>query len=299
MVLSREGRAWSISLDELESLTLASRQGRSLRYTCALRQQSVFQMLRQIMTIGRFVVLEAWRTRLPWVAAIAFVLVLGLSLFVKELAVTESARVQIAFLAALARLAAVFITTLYLVSTMAREFNDRVVDLTLSLELPRASYVLGKFVGYASVTVAIGSVCGLLILPFTHDAGLLAWTSTLVLELWIIVALSLFCIISFNQVMPAASFVLAFYLLARSIGAIQLISASPLLDDQSLAHRVTAGLLRGLAYLLPGLDRFSETVWLVDEFAGIGSIAIAFGQTLIYVPLLISAALFDFHRKNF
>lgn len=250
------------------------------------------------MTIARFVVLEAWRTRLPWIAAIAFALALGSSLFVKELAITESSRVQIAFLATLTRLAAVFITSLHIVSTLAREFNDRVVDLTLALELPRTSYILGKFLGYAAVTVAVAAAAGLLLAPFTQGAGLLVWTSTLALELWIVAALSVFCIITFNQIMPAASFVLAFYLLARSIGAIQLISASPLLADRSLAHDFATLLLNALAYLLPSLDRFTETAWLVDGGAGAASLGNAVGQTLAYVPLLISAALFDFHRKN-
>jgi hypothetical protein len=256
-------------------------------------------MFGQVMTIGRFVVLEAWRTRLPWVTAVALALVLGLSLFVKEIAITESNRVQIAFLAGLTRLAAVFITSLHIVSTMARDFNDHVVDLTLAIELPRASYVLGKFVGYAIVTTAIAVSAGLLLMPFTQGYGLLAWTSTLMLELWIVVALSLFCIITFNQVMPAASFVLAFYLLARSIGAIQLISASPLIAGQSFAYLFADWLLNTLAYLLPALDRFTQTGWLVGASAGAASVGGAVGQTLTYVPLLIGAALFDFHRKNF
>lgn len=255
-------------------------------------------MFGQVLTIARFVVLEAWRTRLPWIAAIAFALALGLSLFVKELAITESSRVQIAFLAALTRLAAVFITSLHIVSTLAREFNDRVVDLTLALELPRTSYVLGKFLGHAAVAIAVAAAAGLVLVPFTQGTGILVWTSTLVLELWIVVALSVFCVITFNQIMPAASFVLAFYLLARSIGSIQLISASPLLADRSLAHVFAAWLLNALAYLLPALDRFSETAWLVGGGNGIAGLGKAVGQTLAYVPLLICAALFDFHRKN-
>jgi hypothetical protein len=255
-------------------------------------------MLRQVLIIGRFVMLEAWRTRLPWITVIAFALALGVSIFVKELAITESDRVQVAFLAALTRLAAVFITSLHIVSTLAREFNDRVVDLTLALELPRTSYVLGKLAGYAIVTVALATAAGLLLIPVAQGPGLLAWTGTLICELWIVVALSIFCIITFNQVMPAASFVLAFYLLSRSIGAMQLISASPLLPDRSFAHRVADSVLNALAYLLPSLDRFTETDWLVGGSPGAAGLIAAFGQTLAYVPLLTSAALVDFHRRN-
>lgn len=255
-------------------------------------------MLGQILIIGRFVVLEAWRTRLPWIIGIAFALAMSLSFFVKELAITESSRVQISFLAVLTRLAVVFITSLHIVSTLAREFNDRVVDLTLALELPRTSYVLGKFTGYAVVTAILAAGAGLVLAPVVEGPGLLTWTVTLMFELWIVVALSIFCIITFSQVMPAAGFVLAFYLLARSIGAIQLIGASPLLADQSLAHRFADVLLNALAYLLPALDRFSETAWLVGGSPSTADLISALGQTLVYVPLVTSAALVDLYRKT-
>jgi Cu-processing system permease protein len=264
-----------------------------------LGQQSAFHIGHQIIIIGRFVVLEAWRTRLPWIALVALGLMVGAGVFIKELAVTESGRVEIGFIATLTRLAAVFIASLYTISSMAREFNDRVVDLTLALELPRASYVLGKFAGYAAVATAIGSLAGLLLGPFAFESGLLVWTTSLVLELWIVVALSLFCISTFNQVMPAASFVLAFYLLARSVGAIQLISASPLLASSGILHRLTSIFLEALGYVLPSLDRFGQTDWLVNGGARSGDIAFVLGQSFIFLPLLVSAALFDFHRRNF
>lgn len=256
-------------------------------------------MWHQIITIGRFVALEAWRTRLPWITVTALAITVGVSLFVKELAITESFRVQIAFLAGIARLSAVFITSLYVVSTMAREFNDRVADLTLALELPRSSYLLGKLLGYGAIAIVISLAAGSLLLPLAGGSGLLAWTCSLALELMIVVTLSLFCIITFNQVMPAAGFVLAFYVLARSVGAAQLISASPLLANQGLAHRFADGVLHALAFVLPELDRFTQTTWLVHGGGNLGSLSMSLGQTVVYVPLLAAAALFDFHRRNF
>jgi ABC-type transport system involved in multi-copper enzyme maturation permease subunit len=293
--------AWVFNLSErlLHAQPRETRHGGRFYIICGFSQQSAFHMLHQIIIISRFVILEAWRTRLPWIIVTALAVAAGISMFVKELAITESNRVEVAFLAELARLSGVFITALYVVSTMAREFNDRVADLTLSLELPRASYVLGKLVGYGTVTIAISVAAGMLLLPFAHGTGLLTWTLSLVLELWVVVALSLFCIITFNQVMPAASFVLAFYVLARSVGAMQLIGSSPLLSNEGLTHRFTQGLLNALAYALPGLDRFTQTSWLADGGANLGSVGIALGQTVVYVLLLVAAALFDFHRKNF
>lgn len=256
-------------------------------------------MGQQVLSIGCFVVLEAWRTRLPVIAAIALSVVFGVALFVQQLAITEGNRVETAFLAALTRLAAVFITSLYIISTMAREFNDRVADLTLALELPRHTYILGKLVGYATVAVGLAFAAGLVLSIVAPAIGVVAWTISLLLELWIVVALSLFCIITFNQVMPAASFVLAVYVLARSISGIRLIAASPLVADQGLAFRFLDGLVNAIAYVLPGLDEFTRTEWLVDRGASLVAVAPAAGQTAIYVTLIVAAALFDFQRRDF
>jgi len=71
-------------------------------------------------------------------------------------------------------------------------------------------------------------------------AAALQWGASLALELAIVVALGLFCIVTFSQLMPAASFMLAFYLLARALTAIRLMSAHPLVDADSLSHSSSA-----------------------------------------------------------
>ena len=62
--------------------------------------------------------------------------------------------------------------------------------------------------------------------------GLALWGVSLACELLLVVALTLFCALTFAQVMPAVSFVAAFYLLARMIGAIRLIAGSDLLPQR-------------------------------------------------------------------
>ena len=66
---------------------------------------------RQIATIARFTLIEAFRTRLPWLFAIVLALILGAAYFVQQLAITESARLQIGFSAAATRFAAVAAST--------------------------------------------------------------------------------------------------------------------------------------------------------------------------------------------
>ncbi len=98
--------------------------------------------------------------------------------------------------------------------------------------------------------------------------------------------------------MPAVSFVAAFYLLARSIGAIRLIAGSDLLPHREWTQRALGWMVDGMALLLPDLSRFTSTAWLVNGSEGLPAIAFVAAQTAIYGSLIILAGLFDLYRKN-
>ena len=127
----------------------------------------------------------------------------------------------------------------------------------------------------------------------------LAWGCSLALELLIIAALSVFCITTFTQPLPAAAFVTAFYLLARSITAIQLMSASSLLAVDGFGQKASAMLADALALALPRMDAFTQTAWLVNDAVAQPALFNIFLQTTAYVGLLLAAAMFDLYRKNF
>jgi ABC-type transport system involved in multi-copper enzyme maturation permease subunit len=254
---------------------------------------------RQIAAIARYTLLEALRTRLPRLVVLAAALLFAASFFVAEIAVTENARMQAGFYAACARLAAVFIAALYVLTSMTREFNDKGLDIVLALDLPRSHYILGKLCGFAAIgalTAAAACVPALWLAP---AAAVLQWGLSLALEIGVVISLALFCVITFNQIMPAASFVAAFYLLARSLTAIRLMSAHPLTDAGSASHQVFAWTVEALALLMPALDGWTRTAWLVDAAPSWPEIAGIAAHGALYVALLAAAAMFDFYRKNF
>src|SRR6266850_1159187 len=113
---------------------------------------------RRIGAIARYTVLEAWRNRLFALTVVAVTLLTLLSLFARELAVTESGRLQTAILAATLRVASVFLMALYILNGLTREFNDKVLELMLSLDLPRPGYLMGKFLGFAIVALAVTAI---------------------------------------------------------------------------------------------------------------------------------------------
>jgi hypothetical protein len=53
-----------------------------------------------------------------------------------------------------------------------------------------------------------------------------------------------------------------------------------------------------LALVMPALDRFSQSAWLVDGAAGWAMIGVCVLQAMLYTVLLVAAAMFDFYRRN-
>jgi ABC-type transport system involved in multi-copper enzyme maturation permease subunit len=255
-------------------------------------------LLRKVAIIARFTLLEAWRTRLPWVACGTCGVLLLASLMVQHVAIAETTRMQTGFLAAALRLACVFLLSLHVASSMVREFNDKNVDLLLAMDLPRAGYYLGRFAGFAAIAACLAALSGATMLLVLHDAAVAWWSVSLAFELLLIAALSLFCVITFVQIMAAITFVVAFYLLARGLGAVRLLSQSPLLSPGEWTNRAVSGTVDAMSWVLPDLSRFTLTTWLVDQPPGWHALGFVASQSLIYAALLVCAGLFDLYRKN-
>lgn len=252
----------------------------------------------QIRAIAFYTVLEVRRNHLLWVVVLTIFAAVGLAGLLAQVAITETQQIQSAFLGAFLRWAAVFIVSLTVITGMVREFNDKGFELVLSLPLPRAGYLFGKLLGYAAVAllVAVSMTLPLLIVVPPDQAAL--WGVSLGCELLLVCALSLLCMLTLNQTLPAFVVVAAFYLLARSISAIQLMGQGPLIDATSWTQQVVQWLVDAIALVLPNLDQFTATDWLVYHSGMPTALLPIFGQSLVYLVLLAGAGMFDLYRKN-
>jgi ABC-type transport system involved in multi-copper enzyme maturation permease subunit len=251
-----------------------------------------------ITAIGKYTALEALRTRVPGTALLALVLLVCASLFIRELAVFEAMRFQTGFYAAAARLVAVFLTSVYVLASITREFNDKGLEVVLALDVPRTHYICGKLAGFMVVAMFIAVVMSLPLWILAPAGAACTWTASLMIELALIAALSLFCVVTFSQLLPAAGFVAAFYLLARCITAMRLMGAHPISGEDTPSQQFASALVEGLGYLLPALDQWTATSWLVDSPPEPVQLLGIFLQGMVYLTLLTAAALFDFHRRS-
>ena len=248
-----------------------------------------------VASLAKLTLLEAVRNRVLWLAVAVIVVAFGLAQFLSQVGITETREIQIVLVAALLRVAAAFIVAVFVITSMVRESTDKITELLLSLPTPRAAYFFGKFTGYASVAAILALVCALPLLPFAKTLGLALWTASLVCELLIVTAVSLFCARERTQNRLTA--VTGFYLLSRSMAAMQIIAGAPL-HEQTFTDQVVGAVVALIALLLPSLDSMTQTTWLLGGAPG-NVLAAVFGQTVIYLVLICSAALFDLYRKNF
>lgn len=253
---------------------------------------------RSMSTIARFSLLETRRTRLPWIWAAVVAAIVAASLFVHQIAITESDRLQWTFYAAGVRLAGVLTLALYITSSMLRELNEKGLDMLLALDVPRGAYVAGKLAAFCAIALAMALLAAI---PLAASRPLFvaaAWGASYACELAIVGAFALFCALSFAHLVPAALLTVGFYLLARSIDALRLMAESALLGEMTPARSLFELGLEALALLLPALGRFTATEWVAAAHVDGGVLATIALQSAIYVALLFGACLFDFERRE-
>ena len=248
------------------------------------------------LILGRLVLIEARRGGLAWLAALALVAGVALSAFLAELAITESRLLQAAVVAALLRIAAVFLLAAQVVASVRREIDDRRLELMLALPLSRPAQYLGRLAGFIALGIVLAAVFASPLLLWARPAAVLAWGLSLALELALVGAAALFFAMTLGQVVSALAATAGLYLLARSVSAMQAIASGPLAED-TVAHELARRAVEAVALLLPGLDRVTRTEWLLYATPDARSYVLLLGGMLVYLVLLTVAGVFDFARR--
>jgi len=255
-------------------------------------------MKRSTATIARYVLLESLRSGLPWLAAACALGALGLAGFLSQVAITEAAALQASVAGALLRACAVFLIAAHVVTSVAREANDKGVELALALPLSRPAWYLGKLVGYVCVGALLATAFALPLLLWAPPASVAPWWLSLAAETALAAALALFFASSLAHPVAAIAATLGFYVLARAIPAVQAIAAGPLAGETSGAS-ATRWAIDALALVLPRLDVLTRGDWLLYGAPAAGELAPTILGLALYVLLLTAAGLFDLSRRNF
>ena len=250
-----------------------------------------------MLTIAYFTLLEALRCRLLLLMLMVVAGLFGLAQFLGELSITETRQAQASVTASLLRVFSICATCLFVISSVQRELDDKGLELVLSLPLPRHAYLFGKLTGFAGFSLCVAVLAALPLFLYAPAAAVGCWMLSLFCEQLLLAAFSLLCLLAFANISLAFTSAMAFYLLSRSMEALRLLSAAPVLVSDANSQVLMNFLVNALALLLPDLHAFTRSEWLVYgvDAGAVGTVLI---QTLVYLPVLLSAGLFDLYRKN-
>lgn len=248
--------------------------------------------MQPVLAIAGFTIVEARRNGLGWVIAAAALAALAAALFAGALALTETREMRAAVGAPVLRLAAVFIVAGFVATSIGREKDDRVRDVLLALPITRAQFAWARLAGFIAVAWIIALLCGLVALAFAAPAQVLSWAFTLGCELSIVAAFALFAATGLANVVAALGATLGFYLLARIAAGLQL------LGHEGARSRLQSLAADAISALLPHLDGFARTEWLVYGGAVAADAGHALLQACIYVVLLAAACALDLQRGD-
>ncbi len=249
----------------------------------------------------RYVLTASIRDRL--LLSMLLVLVLGacLSLFLGSSAIIEQDRFTLVFAAGGLRIACALGLVLFIVFFMRRSFESRDVEFVLSRPVGRIAFVSAYAAAFSLIALVLAFASFAVVYaisPHLYSDGHMLWAFSLGVEYIIMANIALFFAMMLSSAATATMATLGFYILARMMGQILGINDSTKLNEAGF--KILEYAVEGVSILIPRLDLFAQTSWLVygapETGIGYGFIAL---QGAFFVALVLTGALLDLVRREF
>lgn len=253
-------------------------------------------------TIIRYTLLTARRDWLFIGLVMLVAMAYGLSVFTGSTALVEQSQMSIAYFAGSSRIVLLVGLIVFVCFHVRRLFDNREIEAMLSKPISRTEFVVAYWLGF--VILAFVAVIPVIIIMLTifspNMLGLLCWAASLVLEISLILAFALVSSLILRSAVSAVMASFAFYLISRLMGFFVAAFEQPAsLLTGGLAGRLLGPFLKALSSVIPRLDLYAKSSWLIYGIEGQMDIWVFQLQSLIFIALLLAMAVFDFKRKQF
>ncbi len=242
--------------------------------------------------------LEGRRTRFLTLAVVAMVVGWLVSGFAGELAIIEAREVGVGILGSWLRLCAVLLITLFAVNSQMRELHDKQLELFLALPRPRGVHLVGRVMGQGVVALLLALLFAVPLMWRVPVGQVALWGFSLWVEQVIVAIFALKSVLVLRQVPLAVVATCGFYVLARSLEALQLVGHGPVMPVHSPFLIFVNSIIVTLTYLIPALHRFTRAEWLMYGSGGWEDFFFIAAQGLAAGLLLTGMALLDFARRR-
>jgi len=251
-----------------------------------------------MLTNIRYILITALRDWLFIGLLVSVLLAAGVSATLGGTALIEQKEMTVTFAAGSARLILMIGLIVFVCFHIRSAFDTKEIDVILSRPISRSNLLISYWLGFATVaSFLVIPVIGLIgLLGAESWSGYAGWGASLLLETFLVVALALFAAFTLRSAVASVIACMGFYVLSRMMVFFVMTAQSG----------VGTGKMEWMKYVLvtistivPRLDFFAKTQWLVYGFDSNQEWIVCIGQTAVFVPLLLLAALADFRRKQF
>ncbi|MBI1275593.1 hypothetical protein GC177_06440 [bacterium] len=250
--------------------------------------------------IFRYVLLIARRDRVVW-SLVAMMLMLAVACLVLGHGVmVEEEQATTVFLSGGLRLLLVMGLTLFTATQLRHMDHSRELAVFISRPITRGQFLLGFYAALGVFAMGLSVVAALLVkLVGVPDAqGLAVWGATLAGELLIIAAVAMAFGLMLKSPVVSALATLGYYFMARMMSLFVMTQASSLAKTHTAIDLVADWVIKIGSYLVPRLDRFSQSEWLIYSVPQTLERGLIYGQMLLFSALFLVVAWLDFSRKE-
>jgi len=251
-----------------------------------------------VLSIARVTFIQQMRNRLYLVVFFFAAMLLGVSLLFGALAAEQELRVILDFGLATTELFGVVAAVFGAVTLVLEEMESRTLYLILTRPLPRAAYIVGRFLGLVAAVVAsllIMSVLHLLLLKvkgWETDYRVLAGLPFIYLKVVVCTALALFFSLFSSSAVSSVVFTFFFWILGHFGPELKFLmekSASP----------ATALLVKGVLFLVPNFQLLNYRDVFHVTGAGFAHAGAAAGYAFFYTAACLALSVALFSKKEF
>lgn len=249
----------------------------------------------------RYVLLTATRDRLFIGLLVGIAIAAYISSVLGSTAMLETEQMMLSFTAAAARVIIMVGVIVFIGFHMRNAFDAREIDVLLSRPISRTTLVLSYWVGFAAVatclvlpTVILVSAVGTL-----NQTGFWVWSVSLLLESWLVVSIALFAALTIKSGVGTVLSSLAIYALSRMMGFFLMTTTTTSIFKDQTINEGTQWLMKSISMLVPRLDFYAKSNWLIYGAKSYEEVYLFVLQSAVFIPLLITASVIDFKRKQF
>ncbi len=248
----------------------------------------------------RYICKAAVRDRLILVMVGLMLLAGVLSILLSGAAIADQQKFAIASLASSLRFVGIFGLIVFISFFQRRAHDTREVDYLLATPLGRYGYLFSTAIAFSLIALFVTLMMGfvLMIVQLEASEALLYWTASSFVELSLTASFTLFMTTRLRSATVCTLLSLAFYTMARLMGAMLGVIDSHMLEDVKYIT-IMKYMVGIIGTVIPRFDLLAQSQWLIYGTVEGVTPLLLLGQWTAFSFLFLACAAFDLRRNQF